>query len=96
MDYIRPQVTEFSAGLSVLMTQVPDFYSILDNPHNDTFHTLENNTHDFHQTQSMFSPGNARRFPTANNALPALNGPGSNLLVRQCQQSQPRAFVHWI
>ena len=35
MDYIRPQVDEFSAGLSALMTQVTDFYTVPDNIHND-------------------------------------------------------------
>ena len=50
LDYIRPQVDEFSAGLSTLMTNVKEFYTVPDNNYN-TYYNLEENPHDFHPTQ---------------------------------------------
>ena len=84
MDYIRTQVDEFSAGLSALMTQVTDFYTVPDNIHNDRYYELENNTYDFHPTQHLFRPGQVRRNATANNALPHQNGPRYDQEALQC------------
>lgn len=96
MDYIRPQVDEFSAGLSKLMTQVQDFYTVPDNQENDGYFALENNTHDFHQTQHLFRVGIARKYATANNALPPKNGLGSDPSAMHSWQTHPGTFLHWI
>ena len=96
MDYIRPQVDEFSAGLSKLMTKVQDFYTVPDNSANDGYFALENNTHDFHQTQHLFRVGMARKYATANNALPPQNGSGSDQSVTHRQQQHTSTFLHWV
>ena len=96
MDYIRPQVDEFSAGLSALMTQVNDFYTVPDNMHNDNYFQLEQNTYDFHPTQHLFRPGQIRRTPTANNALPPQNGLRCDQEAPQCSQLTHDAMPPWL
>ena len=95
MDYIRPQVDEFSAGLSALMTQVNDFYTVPDNIYRDNYYELENNTHDFHPTQHLFRPGQVRRNATAN-ALPPQNGPRCDQEAPQCPQVAHVAMPLWL
>ena len=96
MDYIRPQVDEFSAGLSNLMTQVNNFYTVPDNTNNDSYYQLTNNTHDFHQTQHLFRPGQVRRMATANNALPPINGSRCDQEAPQCPQMTHDEMPLWL
>ena len=96
MDYVRPQVDQFSAGLSALMTQGNDFYTVPENDNNDGYYELENNTHDFHPTQHLFRPGQIRRYPTANNALPPQNGPRCDLGEMQLNAVVHGDFPLWL
>ena len=95
LDYLRPQVDEFSAGLSALMTKVTDFYTVPDNPHLK-YYELEENPQDFHPTHHVFRPGNAIRYPTANNALPSLNGPRSDPTELHYHHQMNGTFLHWL
>lgn len=75
MDYVRPPVNEFSAGLSTLMKDNKDFYTVPGNSRNGGYFNLDDNPHDFHPTHHLFRPGQVRRPLTANSALPPQNGP---------------------
>ena len=83
LDYIRPQVDEFGAGLSTLMTNVKEFYTVPESNYN-TYYNLKENTHDFHPTQHMFVPEQTRRYPTADSALPPQNGLRSDQVEPHC------------
>ena len=96
MDYVRPQVDAFSVGLSTLMTSNKDFYTVPDNMTNDGYFELENNQHDFHPTNHLFRPGQVRRAPTANNALPPQNGTRWNQVAphrRTSSRSEPPIWL---
>ena len=83
LEYIRPQVLEFSAGLSEIMLQNANFYTI---PENDL---------NLRETNLMFNPNDPQMTAELNVAQPPINGPRSDQSIVRPLPPAAHVHLHW-
>lgn len=84
LDYIRPQVLEFSEGLSMIMAENSNFYTIPENDQN------------IRETNLMFNPDNTAMTEGLDVAQPPQIGPRTDQAITQQRTPSHCGYLHWV